>query len=396
MHLNTNARFSLLMLILLVVLTAYAGCGGRDLLGDIEDTLRGWFGPRTERTKFRRQLAKSDTVSERTLALWDTAYAIAKTTPLRTELPHREVIYLDGALPLSAQAVRFTLPPGRRLRVRYLTEADAATAPLFGELYRLTDGRTGERPRASWSAAAPEITYRTADPARGEELLLLVQTAPRAVARYELQLLTEPTIAFPVAGKDEAAIQSFWGAPRDGGRRKHEGNDVFAPRGTDLLAVAEGTVSRTGNGGLGGKTVWLRDPDTGLRYYYAHLDEQRVSRGQYVSRGQVVGTVGNTGNARTTPPHLHFGIYAGGAIDPYPFLQRADDLPPPSPLPLRRPAQDFRVPARGNHFLRLSPARDGFRVRRLDNGAAVRLLGVSGRFYRVETARGETGYVNFD
>ena len=80
----------------------------------------------------------------------------------------------------------------------------------------------------------------------------------------------------------------------------------------------------------GEKTVWLRDGERGLSYYYAHLDSQLVRAGEYVERGDTVGLVGNTGNARTTPPHLHFGIYANGARDPYPYLQ-GEDAPPTPP-----------------------------------------------------------------
>jgi murein DD-endopeptidase MepM/ murein hydrolase activator NlpD len=199
-----------------------------------------------------------------------------------------------------------------------------------------------------------------------------------------------------VVGKDDKAIQSFWGAPRDGGKRSHEGNDIFAPKGTNLLALTDGEITRLTNTGIGGKTVWLYDRERDLRYYYAHLDEQLVRKGQWVQRGDVVGTVGNTGNARTTPPHLHFGIYDNGAIDPYTFLQRIDALPPNSPLPIREPAKPMQVPGNGHHYLRLSLGSDGSVIRQLNNGETVTVLGVTGRFRRIKTERGEIGYANFD
>jgi murein DD-endopeptidase MepM/ murein hydrolase activator NlpD len=77
---------------------------------------------------------------------------------------------------------------------------------------------------------------------------------------------------------------------------------------------------------VGGKVVWLQPLFGNMRLYYAHLDTQLVERGQFVLAGEPVGTVGNTGNAITTPPHLHFGVYVrqpgmrGGAQDPYRFL----------------------------------------------------------------------------
>jgi peptidoglycan LD-endopeptidase LytH len=113
-----------------------------------------------------------------------------------------------------------------------------------------------------------------------------------------------------------------FGDPRDGGRRRHEGVDIFAKRGTPVLSASSGVVTRVGEGGLGGRVVWVWDPARSLLLYYAHLQEQLVSTGTRVRAGEPIGTVGNTGNARTTPPHLHFGIYrrGAGAIDPEAFI----------------------------------------------------------------------------
>jgi murein DD-endopeptidase MepM/ murein hydrolase activator NlpD len=100
--------------------------------------------------------------------------------------------------------------------------------------------------------------------------------------------------------------------------------DIFARRGTPVVATSEGTVRRVEITNIGGKVVWLRDPVRNSSIYYAHLDSQVVRDGQAVMPGDVVGFVGNTGNARTTPPHLHFGIYrrGEGPIDPAPFVRR--------------------------------------------------------------------------
>lgn len=133
-------------------------------------------------------------------------------------------------------------------------------------------------------------------------------------------------MTFPVSG-NKSNIGSFWGDARDGGKRKHEGIDIFASKGTPAVAILDGRIISVGDGGIGGKTVYLQPDGEDWYAYYAHLDRQDVVYGQRVKKGQQLGTVGNTGNAATTPPHLHFGIYTdNGAIDPLPYIKNADKV----------------------------------------------------------------------
>jgi murein DD-endopeptidase MepM/ murein hydrolase activator NlpD len=146
------------------------------------------------------------------------------------------------------------------------------------------------------------------------------------------------SLVFPVSGK-KASIGSFWGDVRDGGKRKHEGIDIFAKKGTAVVAVCDGVIESVGNGGIGGKTVWLRSDDHPWSAYYAHLDQQKVHYGQRVKKGQVIGTVGKTGNARFTPPHLHFGIYKwSGAVNPLPYVKNAPKIIPTPGKKTNQPA----------------------------------------------------------
>ncbi|HEX8004158.1 MAG TPA: peptidoglycan DD-metalloendopeptidase family protein [Mycobacteriales bacterium] len=120
------------------------------------------------------------------------------------------------------------------------------------------------------------------------------------------------------------AVRSFvdtWHAPRSGGRQ-HQGTDVFAPHGSPAYAVVDGVIDKWGNGGLGGITLWLRAAN-GDRYYYAHNSVNLAPVGTHVRAGDVIAHVGNTGNAATTPPHVHFEAHPGGgpAANPYPFLK---------------------------------------------------------------------------
>jgi murein DD-endopeptidase MepM/ murein hydrolase activator NlpD len=129
------------------------------------------------------------------------------------------------------------------------------------------------------------------------------------------------SLPVPVAGVKPAGLVDTWGGARSEGRR-HEGIDIFARRGTPVLAATEGIVMRVGTNRLGGQVVWVLGPG-GQRHYYAHLDGYGdVHAGMRIGAGSIVGYVGNTGNAATTPPHLHYGIYtAAGAINPFPFLR---------------------------------------------------------------------------
>lgn len=128
-------------------------------------------------------------------------------------------------------------------------------------------------------------------------------------------------LAVPVAGVRAARITDTWGAARGSGRT-HEGVDIFAPLGTPVLSATRGVVWRIVEGGIGGKQAWVLGPG-GERHYYAHLDDWApgLHIWQLVQEGDPLGFVGATGNARGTPPHLHYGIYgAGGAVNPHPRL----------------------------------------------------------------------------
>lgn len=127
---------------------------------------------------------------------------------------------------------------------------------------------------------------------------------------------------FPVSGQTSKNIISYFGDERAGGARKHEGIDIGAPRGTTVLSVSAGVVTRVVEKGNGGKQVWVRNTDATRTFYYAHLDKQLVEEGQRVKEGDILGTVGNTGNAAGGPPHLHFEVIdqSGKSMDPLPFM----------------------------------------------------------------------------
>lgn len=160
-----------------------------------------------------------------------------------------------------------------------------------------------------------------AEARRRRELAAAALAAATARSTGPVYVARPGTYACPVG-----ATRSFvdtWQAPRSGGRL-HQGTDVFAPYGSPAYAVTDGVIDTWGNGGLGGITLWLRG-DNGDRYYYAHNSVNLATVGTRVRAGDVIARVGDTGNARTTPPHIHFEAHPGGgaAQNPYPFLKAA-------------------------------------------------------------------------
>ena len=163
---------------------------------------------------------------------------------------------------------------------------------------------------------------------RGAGLALALVSAGLLVAfpsaRYALQLALMPRpaqLSVPVQGVPARGLADTWNAPRSGGRR-HQGIDIFAARDTPIASPVPGLVLGVGNNELGGQVVRVLGPGRQV-HYFAHLSRfGPVRPGMRIRAGQVLGYVGTTGNARGTPPHLHYGIYnlPGGATNPFPVL----------------------------------------------------------------------------
>lgn len=153
-------------------------------------------------------------------------------------------------------------------------------------------------------------------------------------------------IIFPIEG-GRGHFSNDWGAPRgDIAGGKHLGNDIFAPKGTPVVAVTDGVVSKIGFQSVGGNRLWINGT-----FYYAHLDHYApgIKKGVKVKAGQVIGFVGNTGDARGTPYHLHFGYSPDGSqgarwSNPYTLLRAAKAGVAPS-SPASPAASDAQPPA---------------------------------------------------
>jgi len=141
------------------------------------------------------------------------------------------------------------------------------------------------------------------------------------------------SLIMPVVGLSPQDLDDNFGQPRDGGRRSHRGIDIFAPRGSEIVAVADGYISYIGEQSKGGRCLWLVT-EAGLSFYYAHLD--RWAPGMYeglsVHTGDLLGYVGNTGNAAHTASHLHFQVVENDeAVNPYPLLSHSIRASRPRP-----------------------------------------------------------------
>jgi murein DD-endopeptidase MepM/ murein hydrolase activator NlpD len=250
---------------------------------------------------------------------WLAAADRALLQPRRIDLPFATT---GEQLRAAAAGYAFTVPVGRRVTVA--VNRDRSDGELFVDLFRATPLRLE---RLTGALPGNESEPFVVDVLEGGDYVLRVQPPVGTPAEYGLAIATSALLAFPVDGVDRSAIWSAFGAERDGGRRAHRGVDIFAARGTPVLAATDGWVTRVETTRVGGNVVWMQPLFGNMRVYYAHLHEQWVKPGDFVLTGQPLGAVGNTGNAATTPPHLHFGVYVrqpgvrGGARDPAEFLR---------------------------------------------------------------------------
>ena len=223
------------------------------------------------------------------------------------------------------------VPAGTDVVVGYTDVAAEAAPPPP----KKSNASTGEETRPKPSRPKPQKETEDGDRGRsGSSREAPVRPVPTDV----IPRLTASGYVFPVYGP--ASFTDTFAAPRGGSVGWHHGEDIFAPLGAPVLAVANGIVYSVGWNDIGGLRLWLQDT-AGNEFYYAHLSafSPLAVNGTQVRAGDVLGFVGNTGDAASTPYHLHFEIhpvsllylgYDGGAVPPYPYLmawKRVTDVP---------------------------------------------------------------------
>jgi murein DD-endopeptidase MepM/ murein hydrolase activator NlpD len=322
---------------------------------------------------------------------WVRASEEAIHHPLVMDAPFQEEGFFPAEEP-SALGYRFPLRRGQRLVVK-IDLVSTGPARLFIDLFRVArDSSRAPVPLLSGEAGA-EMVF---EPRRTGDYLLRVQPELLRSGQFTITIEKEPSLVFPVAGRTSRSIGSFFGDTREAGRREHHGVDIFAPRGTPVVASAEALVRQVDTTPVGGRVIWLRDSRSGASIYYAHLHELLVQAGARVNPGDTIGLVGNTGNARTTPPHLHFGLYlrGEGAFDPWDFLLELPTEVEPVEVELGELGEWVRIAGHGQEiYLRDGPTRRGQVLRELPQHTAFRVLGGISTWYRVQLPDGTSGFV---
>lgn len=359
------------------IVVVLAGCSRIEAV--LDDVIPA---PATPHEAYLSSLESAGLVETALARRWLAAARAALRSPISLDPPFEEISFYPAEEPTAA-AYRISLRRGQSIHLTYSLEPDGESG-VFIDVFRLS-GDVEPQLVASARDGSRELEF---EPADAGDFVVRIQPELLRNVRVRLRVIRTATLAFPVFERDQTAIRSTFGADREAGRRLHEGVDIFAPRGTPVLAAADGVVSRVGTQRLGGLVVWVRDSRRGHSHYYAHLDRQLVERGDLVRVGDTLGLVGNTGNARSTPPHLHFGLYERrrGAIDPYDFLAAQPTAPAPIRADTSRLGEWVRTTGNG----RLTVGTLG-EPADLPRHTVIRVLGAAGARLRVRLPDGRTG-----
>lgn len=335
----------------------------------------------TAREVYERNFKKDDSL----LLQWKNAFEISKNDKLQITLPYSESgIFSEENF--NVYSYNLQLKEGERLVVEVEKQPDSAS--VFIDLFQqksdsIKTFKLVKSSKDKKSSLAFEIN-------KSEIYKIVIQPEMKRKIPFIIKIYSQPMYFFPVSGGNNKSVKSFWADPRDTGSRSHEGVDIFAPKGTPVVAVSDGRISSTGEGGLGGKQVWLMDGLFGKRVYYAHLDSISVTKGKRVKTGDTLGFVGNTGNAETTPPHLHFGIYRKkGAVNPFPYIKLTDIQQ------VKDTSQMVKGTISKNRAdLRKGPASVFEQLATLKKNDTILVLGKSQSWFHIQTRDSLKGFIN--
>lgn len=311
---------------------------------------------------------------------WLKASELSLKQPFRLQLPYTELGYFDAARPTAA-GYEFEAKRGTKIYAGF-------AAGLFADLF---ESNGTDDPVLLTAAAKTDSVLQYIIDKDGRYILRL-QAEIGKNQLYQIQLYAGPSFSFPVHSSGKPKIISLWGAGRDNGSRSHEGVDIAAPSRTPALAAADGRVTSVSENKLGGKVVFMAPDDADLSLYYAHLDSQVVRLGQRVKAGDLIGLVGNTGNAQHTVSHLHFGIYTNaGAIDPIHFIDNRQAKP--AALKISTTQLNTWVQSQAGNDLFNGPSLKERKLATFSTGDSLLIVGIDEDWARVLSSKGQAGYV---
>ncbi len=372
------------LIIIISILFFLSNCGG------VQQPLKEVLKKQTPYEKYEQALKNVKLENTALGNDWIEAGKRALKDSIPVLLPFKETGYFAADKPL-AISYRLNMRRGERLVIG--TEIKSAQpVQLFIDLFEVT-GNTSQ-PLKQVTSADTDKAVIDVEAEDDRQYLIRLQPELLRSGNYTITISREPSLAFPVTGKDSRNISSFWGADRDGGARRHEGIDIFAKKGTPAIASTDGYIRGVNENRLGGKVVWLADTKRGQTLYYAHLDQQLVRSGQKVMAGDTIGLIGNTGNARTTGPHLHFGIYrfGTGAIDPLPAVRVGSPAPPKVTAAMERLGTWARVSAKKG-VLYLSPDNKAATISQIHKNTPLFIMAGVKDWYKVTLPDHRIGYI---
>ena len=351
-------------------------------------SLRGQYPVREQLVQ---KLDDNATYASAQIDEWESQAQRSLHDPLPVLLPYAEQWSL---LPAESNAIAFTVlaQEGRVLDIKTQSEP-TAQGGLIVEVFDMD--RDDVRPVASIGPSEDQLRWPVTSSGSYQ---VRVQSMPGTIGGFAFAIDEQFVLEFPVDTQAVDPVRSFFGMPRDGGSREHHGIDIFAARHTPVVAAADGYVSRVGTSPRGGLHIWQRASDESGKamgtLYYAHLEDISVTAGTWVDRGTPIGTVGNSGNAISTPPHLHFGLYKRfqGPLDPLPLTgtaQRADIVMTnghgwPAWVSIERETVNVRAGPGTDHAVKTTVSR----------GELVAVEAATGGWLRIRTGTGETGFIS--
>jgi peptidoglycan LD-endopeptidase LytH len=374
---NRNCSYLLYILLLLSLLYSCSSPGP------------GIFGKKTPHQEYEKKIKDAGLKETALGEAWLRAAAITLSSPLDISLPYSETGYFadDRA---NGIGLRFRAKRGQKLKIN-LRKKPPQNFALYVDLWQPYPPSENKTPK--FISAADTINL-SLEYIVTEDTSFIVRIQPELLkeGEYTLTITAGPSLAFPIQQNVKSSIISYWGAGRDNGGRKHEGIDIAAPKYSPAVAAANGIVTRVEENELGGKVVFMRPENAAYTLYYAHLDSQLAITGQRVKTGDVLGLTGNTGNAKFTVSHLHFGIYTfTGAIDPLYFVKNDYKDPAKLSVPLSNLNAWMRSGKAAKLYTDQTAGTPNFSL--LDENTLLKPEAGTGNLYRVVLPDGKKGFI---